>query len=271
MTGDSIACCGDDVDVDSTSPIVCEGGESSSCTRQIDSTSTILVWKGLWIDGSMYAVGDGVPDQYNSQYVCEASHIAGQATKPGVGVDWTTYWTRISQMTCVATTGATYYSRETYDCGSGYDYGAVVDEEVFVKVEDRIDDHMRCPADGTAFIVSDLVSPVDATAAIVCIDSTTCGIAVSDGTTPINFEYWQSSGFRDFDGVPSTSYPVYVQDGTTLVLIGYGPEPGSEGTFDCTHGFDLVHITSEYIPFVGSLQQENLDYILQENLYRIRL
>lgn len=71
------------------------------------------------------------------------------------------------------------------------------------------------------------------------------------------FQYYQSGGFENFDGVPAldgTSY-VYVED--------------TEGHFDCTHGFDLVQIEIQDI--TEFLLQENGDYILQENDSRILL
>jgi len=57
-----------------------------------------------------------------------------------------------------------------------------------------------------------------------------------------NIQYYQSGGFRDFD---------------------------SEGTFDCTHGFDLVQITVEDV--IAYLLQETGFYLLQENGARIIL
>jgi len=50
-----------------------------------------------------------------------------------------------------------YYSRETYDCGSWYDVGAVTDlpQELFIEIQDDIYDALRCPSyygDGTAAI-----------------------------------------------------------------------------------------------------------------------
>jgi len=76
------------------------------------------------------------------------------------------------------------------------------------------------------------------------------------------YKYYQSGGFENFDGVPAL-------DGTSYVYV-----EGTQGIFDCTHGFDLVQI--EIIDDLAFLQQEsadpfNLDYILQEDGFRIRL
>jgi len=67
------------------------------------------------------------------------------------------------------------YSREYFDCGSYFDIGAVVDTEIEIKQIEYISDCLRCPRDGTAFIVTEDLS--DGTTIIIC----------------------QSSGFRDFD------------------------------------------------------------------------
>ena len=56
------------------------------------------------------------------------------------------------------------------------------------------------------------------------------------------YHYYQTGGFRDLD---------------------------SEGTFDCTHGFDLIDIKTESV--TNYLLQENGGYLLQENDNRILL
>ena len=58
---------------------------------------------------------------------------------------------------CLDSTAFSFYSRETYDCGSWYDVGAVTDlpQELFIEIQDDIYDALRCPAyygDGTAAI-----------------------------------------------------------------------------------------------------------------------
>ncbi len=71
------------------------------------------------------------------------------------------------------------------------------------------------------------------------------------------YDYYQTGGFVNFDGVPafdSTAY-VYVE--------------GTQGRFDCTHGFDMVQIEIEDV--TEYLLQENASYILQEDGSRILL
>jgi hypothetical protein len=253
VTADSTPCCGEDVDIDTTSVIVCDG-ETTHCSREIIDPTTILVWKGIWMDGLLYSVGDGIPDGDNNHYVCIASHTSSSFNKPASGADWALYWKKVSQIACTDTTGGLYYSRETYDCGSNFDYGAAIDTDPFIEITDEIHDHMRCPtSDTTGYVVSELIPGTEDLA--------------PDGTAYVGYEYYQSGGFRDFDGVPSTSIPVYVNsyDGTSVVpvFVGYGPEPGTEGTFDCTHGFDQVFIT--VIQEGAYLLQESEFKILQEN------
>ena len=74
-----------------------------------------------------------------------------------------------------------------------------------------------------------------------------------------DYNYRQTGGFVNFDGVPgavdSTAY-IYVE--------------GTEGRFDCTHGFDLLEIEIEDVP-VEFIAQENGDLLLQEDVSRILL
>jgi hypothetical protein len=71
------------------------------------------------------------------------------------------------------------------------------------------------------------------------------------------YEYYQSGGFENFDGVPAF-------DGTSYVYV-----EGTQGRFDCTHGFDLVQIEIE--DTIAALLQENEDDLLQEDGSRILL
>lgn len=217
LTGDSSPCCA----ADTTCLITCEECTGTTkCSREfLFDTTANTTWKGLWVEGTVYAINDIVPDINNNNYICIQSHISSLGTKPPSGIGWTTYWKKYSQITCVDTTsGASYYSRETYDCGSEFDIGAVVDKnKVLIEQTEYIRDHLRCPADGTAFVVSE---------------------DLSDGTSIV---YCQSSGFRDFD---------------------------EEGTFDCSHGFDLVFITTEIVP-TCYLAKEDTGGLLQEDGGRI--
>jgi hypothetical protein len=71
------------------------------------------------------------------------------------------------------------------------------------------------------------------------------------------YSYYQSGAFTNFDGVPA-------YDGTAWVYV-----EGTEGHFDCTHGFDLVQIEIQDLKHY--LLQENGDYLLQEDNSRILL
>jgi hypothetical protein len=110
-----------------------------------------------------------------------------------------------------ATTAPQFYSREYYDCGSYHDLGAVTDmpQELFIEVQDNIHDGLNCvPADldSTAIVTSEVLTDTTSTYFL----DTTSGDTLVELST-----YYQSGGFADFD---------------------------SGGTFDCTHGFDLVEI-----------------------------
>lgn len=76
------------------------------------------------------------------------------------------------------------------------------------------------------------------------------------------FEYYQTGGFRDFDGL----YNPTPSDSTGNINVSI---PGTEGSFDCTHGFDLVQIEIEDVS--RFILQENGFYLLQENSGRILL
>ncbi|MFW9871872.1 MAG: hypothetical protein ACFFG0_02135 [Candidatus Thorarchaeota archaeon] len=232
VTGDSVTCCGDDVIYDSTSSTACEGSDHTECSREVIDPTPILVWKGLWTESHMYSVGDAVPDYENNYYVCKVAHSSTDGTKPGLGVSWTTYWTKVSQITCTdSTRGATYYSRETFDCGSYFDYGAVVDDEVFIEFRDVFTENLKCPIDGTDFVVSELSN--DSTPEYFLSTSI-------DSTESFIYDFWQQSGFRNFD---------------------------EDGSFDCQYAFDAVHITAEQVGVVerGFLTTEADGKLLQEN------
>jgi hypothetical protein len=137
-----------------------------------------------------------------------------------------------------ATSAPQFHSRDYYDCGSYHDIGAVTDipRELFIELHDSIHDGLNCvPADldSTAIVTSIINSD---TTTVYFLDTTS-------GDTLVEFtDYYQSGGFADFD---------------------------SEGSFDCTHGFDLVNI--EVIPTPSYLLQENGSKLLQEDGSRIYL
>jgi hypothetical protein len=129
--------------------------------------------------------------------------------------------------------------REYYDCGSWHDVGAVNDmcEALQIDIGDDKHDTLNCiPADleSTAIVESVIIS--DATN-LYFLDSPT-GDYLAEPTN-----YYQSGGFSAFDG---------------------------GGTFDCTHGFDLVNI--EVVDLIGNfILQENGDKLLQENGFDLLL
>lgn len=154
-----------------------------------------------------------------------------------------------SEPCCADSTTCLHYSRDTYDCGSWHDIGAVTDlpKDLFIEIKDNIYDAMRCPrggGDSTAFVTSEV------------LDNYYPEPAPNEGP-----QYYQSGGFRNFDGIPadapidSTSNDYYV--------------PGTEGSFDCTHGFDLVQIEIQDV--TRFLLQENDSFLLQEDDGRILL
>jgi len=128
--------------------------------------------------------------------------------------------------------------REFYDCGSWHDIGSVTDgcREIEIDFGEDIHDYINCvPADldSTAIVTSFTLTD---TTSVYYLDTTSGDTLVE----PTN--YYQSGGFALFD---------------------------SEGTFDCTHGFDLVNI--EVVDEQDFLIQQNGDFILQQNGDRIQL
>jgi hypothetical protein len=73
------------------------------------------------------------------------------------------------------------------------------------------------------------------------------------------YQYYQSGAFENFDGVP-----VYDSISGMYIYV-----EGTQGSFDCPHGFDLVNIEIEDV--IPELLQENGDFLLQEDGSRILL
>jgi hypothetical protein len=179
MTGNGYPCCGDEFPVDSTSYICSE--TLPECSRHyLDSTS--INTTGLWQDNTNYIVNDSVifGGDAKHDYKCIQSHLSNAlTTKPTTGSSWESFWEISSELICVDTTAiSTFYQRDTYDCGSFHDLGAVTDirrnghehEEIFpsnddcwtegvdqpeqtlppiendvhLDIQQRIDDRLRC-------------------------------------------------------------------------------------------------------------------------------
>jgi len=80
---------------------------------------------------------------------------------------------------------------------------------------------------------------------------------LSSSLQSADYNYYQTGGFQNFDGVP-------VYDSTAYIYV-----EGTQGRFDCTHGFDMVQIEIE--DTLAYLLQENGSYLLQEDDSRIFL
>jgi len=165
MTGDSKPCCTTDVEIDSSSPTVCIPNETIDCDREVVGSPTSTNWEGRWSSSTIYAVNDEVTSGVEGDhYICTQAHSSITANKPGRGADWSLFWNLYSEMVCVDTTGGggTVYSRETYDCGSNHDLGAATDmpEELFIEIEQSQTEYFNCPADGSAYVVSELLDYV---------------------------------------------------------------------------------------------------------------
>jgi hypothetical protein len=209
------------------------------------------------------------------------AHISSSTTKPLTGIGWSTYWQQFSQIVCTDTTGNTFYSRDTYDCGSYHDIGAITDiahdthhtngtgvpTDVHLDIEQRVDDRLRC------YHCTDSTGCVDAGCSD-CVDSGYCrfldydcirppidtdGYIYSD-VTPDPLTGIVSAEIRP--GVYTTEYiddatatQVFDSTNYTYYQTGGFADYDTGGMFDCTHGFDMVQITI----------QENIMYLLKED------
>ena len=159
ITGDGIPCCISD----STSLPICVNDSISKCQRQfVGAHPDSINKRGLWKADTNYIIDDVVASGVipGCQYICIQNHLSNlEGTKPGYGAEWTLMWSLYSEIVCTdSTSNVSVYSRETYDCGSYFDIGAVTDipQELFIEVASSIHDHLRCPVDSSAFVVSQL-------------------------------------------------------------------------------------------------------------------
>lgn len=211
ITGNSIPCCRDlPIDSTDTLTICADTGDvitNDRCHREFLITPVGTTWKGIWENDVYYAVNDVIASWDGVHYICIQAHTSFQQAKPDTGSDWTLYWQPYSNMVCdIDSTGVTYYSRETYDCGSYHDIGAVTDisRNVFIEYHDSYYDGLRCPRDGTAFVVSEILETSQT--AIAGSDSATIETRIS-----IPFDIPQSntnysigySVINTIDAVPS--------------------------------------------------------------------
>jgi len=138
-----------------------------------------------------------------------------------------------STIVCLDSTSGLHYSRDTYDCGSYHDLGAVTDmpQELFVEARDEFHDALRCPQDSTGFITNFWLEG-DETDLPIPIDQT--GTFQTRITNNGQVIHYSTGSWENFD---------------------------QGGRFDCTHGFDVVEITFE----------DARPDLLQESGFRIKL
>lgn len=152
LTADSTPCCSED---DSTCT-----NTVSVCKREFVGSVPSYNWRGLWQSGTSYSVDDAVSADEADHYICIQAHTAGLETRPDNGADWALYWQLMSQITCSDSTTASYYSRETFDCDSYFDIGAVSDikQDINIEIQQEHYDSLKCPAiDGTGFVTSEIL------------------------------------------------------------------------------------------------------------------
>ena len=65
-----------------------------------------FLWRGAWATGSVYAAYD-VVRQDGSSYRASSTHTSGSTTQPGIGSNWTSFWSLMAQKGDTGTTGAT--------------------------------------------------------------------------------------------------------------------------------------------------------------------
>jgi len=136
-----------------------------------------------------------------------------------------------------------YYARETYDCGSYHDIGAVSDirqTDFFPFIEEIRHIPLVCippDLDSTAIVFNEVVQGemiADGTSTEIITDSTSAGGLIYEEVT--------TGGFANFDGEQGdpTGYVYDPADGTSVIATLY--ENHSSGKFDCQTAFDQVRI-----------------------------
>ena len=285
VTGNGTPCCSGEFAVDSTSDICFEVGEVlPACGRQYTSIDSTAIYTGLWLTATNYSPGDAIIGSDQNDYKCIVGHTSSSTTKPLTGTGWTTYWKQFSEIICADETGNTFYQRDTYDCGSYFDLGAVTDirrnghehdetifpsteNDVHLDIEQRIDDRLRC------YHCTDSTGCIDPGCSD-CINDGYCRFLGYDCLRPAidSDGYIYSDVIPDPDtgivsseirpGVYTTSFiddtsvtNVFDSTNFTYYQTGGFADFDTGGMFDCTHGFDMVQITIE----------ENLAYLLKED------
>jgi len=242
LTANSKPCCGDET-IDTTSNIDCTTTYESKtqCGRNVVSAKTPNGPSDLWASSTLYLVNDLVnrydpSTKYVNQYICIKQHTSNlNINQPVTGTDWTTYWEVYSQVICTDSTSlGLFYSRDTYDCGSYHDIGAVSDlpTELFIQQEELIHEGLNCVPneEGTAIVTWEILES-DTTGIEVAFFDTTATDTIHEAT-----DYYQTGGFSIFD---------------------------AGGTFDCTHAFD--YFTYEIEQVTGYLLKEDGGKLLTED------
>lgn len=124
-----------------------------------------------------------------------------------------------SEPCCADSTTCLHYSRDTYDCGSWHDIGAVTDlpKDIFIELQDNIYDAMRCPVGDTTagFVVSEILDMNYATPCIENIPQDATSINVYFPINEIDINYSLTVNlFNEVDANP-TIYSYIVIDKTT--------------------------------------------------------
>jgi hypothetical protein len=150
-------------------------------------------------------------------------------------------------------TTSLYYQRDTYDCNSYYDIGAVTDilqGDFFPMIYEIRHIHLVCippNLDSTAIVYSEVMQ---GEMEVIPDGTSFTTVIVSDSTAvpqfnlgDVMYQELTTGGFADFEGEEGISNGnVYdPADGTTVIALLY--ENHSSGTFDCPTAFDQVWIT----------------------------
>jgi len=150
---------------------------------------------------------------------------------------------------CIDTTAGTYYSRDTYDCGSYHDIGAVTDlpTPIEIFIEQNLCDTFRCPPGCT---------PEDTTATITYTYGEVCDRLA--GIPPSNFD--------------GTSAMIIAPDGTNCaeylpMTCRNAPNVFSEEIINTLERIENLLIGSEQVSVVFPEPLSTTDYILSVNLF----
>lgn len=137
-----------------------------------------------------------------------------------------------------------YYARETYDCGSYHDIGAVSDirqTDFFPFIEEIRHISLVCippDLDSTSIVYNEVLNGS-------MVQDGTSTIIVTDSTAEVDeliYEEVTTGGFANFDGEQGdpSGYVYDPADGTSVIATLY--ENHLSGKFDCKTAFDAVFI-----------------------------